>query len=897
MELTIEQALQQAVTAHKEGKLQDAERLYRAILQSQPTHPDANHNLGLIAVSVNKADAALPLFKTALKANPKIQQFWISYIDALIKTEKFGNASQALADAKQAGIAVDKLKVFEEQLQSEQSPSSDIPQQEFGNQLQNDQGQLSAAIKLREIGKYKEAQEWLSNVIENDPRNAEALSLLSQVLLLDKKEAEAERVLTEAALINSELPSVCRNKARLLLKQSKTAEALDQAQLGCKKSPGDSESLLVLAACLGANQRDSEALSIIEKILESESKYAEAYAHRALIKLRAKDAAGAIEDAEMTVSLKPHLIQMWLLLGSLQYQNSNLIGAIEALKKANKNEPKNTTLMIQLGDFLRQDNKAREAITILQQATELAPKEINAWTTLGAALQHEKKLADAKIAYEKALALDSKSAAILSNLGALAIDARELESAVNYFEKALQIEPNLSEVHANLGIVLTELGKLDEAEASYTQAIALKPNFADAHYNLGIILKERGRFGEAEASYKQAIALKPNYAEAHNNLGNTLQELGREDEAKESFTHAIALKPNYADAHYNLGNSLRELGRLEESKESYKKAIALKPDYFLAHDHLGAILQKEEKFDEAEVCFKNWSSLKPERIAKTVSRGSLLFSEGKFEQALEAFESYNDPMSKAQILESLWALGRVDDIYSRLEAEAGLSDENIRIAAIAAFLAEREKKDTAHNFCNNPMEFLHFGNISSKMEDYSSFNASVIDEIQNTKTEWELHSARNGFHGSVNIFNNPLPNISILNKLILDEIDIYYSKFKDKTCAFIKKWPSKNIIEGWHAVLKKQGYHTPHIHVTGWLSGVVYLKVVPALGKNEGAIEFSLNGPNYHDKNSPNSTFQPKLGDIVLFPSSLHHRTIPFSTDTERIMVAFDLQPTTARIT
>ena len=55
MELTIEKALQQGVAAHKQGKLQDAERLYRAILKSQPAHPDANHNLGVLAVSVNKA--------------------------------------------------------------------------------------------------------------------------------------------------------------------------------------------------------------------------------------------------------------------------------------------------------------------------------------------------------------------------------------------------------------------------------------------------------------------------------------------------------------------------------------------------------------------------------------------------------------------------------------------------------------------------------------------------------------------------------------------------------------------------------------------------------------------------------------------------------------------------
>ena len=73
MKLTIDQALQQGVAAHKEGKLQDAERLYRAILQAQPNHPDANHNLGVIAVAAGKPLDAAPLFRLALDANPKIE--------------------------------------------------------------------------------------------------------------------------------------------------------------------------------------------------------------------------------------------------------------------------------------------------------------------------------------------------------------------------------------------------------------------------------------------------------------------------------------------------------------------------------------------------------------------------------------------------------------------------------------------------------------------------------------------------------------------------------------------------------------------------------------------------------------------------------------------------------
>ena len=119
MELTIEQALQQGIAAHKEGKLQDAERLYRAILQSQPAHPDANHNLGVLAVSVNKAAAALPLFKIALEANPKIEQFWLSYIDALIKEQQFESAKLVFEQAKTRGMAEDKLNNLEAQLASE----------------------------------------------------------------------------------------------------------------------------------------------------------------------------------------------------------------------------------------------------------------------------------------------------------------------------------------------------------------------------------------------------------------------------------------------------------------------------------------------------------------------------------------------------------------------------------------------------------------------------------------------------------------------------------------------------------------------------------------------------------------------------------------------------------
>jgi tetratricopeptide (TPR) repeat protein len=175
MELTIEQALQQSVAAHKEGKLEEAERLYRTILQSQPTHPDANHNLGLIAVSVNKAVAALPLFKTALEANPKIEQFWLSYIDALIKEQQFENAKQLLEEGKKEGLSGMRFNTLESQLASEsnaQNSGFETPSQQ----------QLNNLLEYYQNGQHGDAEKLAQSLTERFPKHQFAWKVLGAVL-------------------------------------------------------------------------------------------------------------------------------------------------------------------------------------------------------------------------------------------------------------------------------------------------------------------------------------------------------------------------------------------------------------------------------------------------------------------------------------------------------------------------------------------------------------------------------------------------------------------------------------------------------------------------------------------------------------------------------------------
>ena len=409
----------------------------------------------------------------------------------------------------------------------------------------------------------------------------------------------------------------------------------------------------------------------------------------------------------------------------------------------------------------------------------------------------------------------------------------------------------------------------------------------DAHKN--------GKLQEALVYYKKIVEIKPDSAEAHNNLGILLHSMNRFDGAEKSFKKALEIKSDLAEAHNNLGITFQFTSRLNEALESIKKAIELKHGYFEAYNNIGKILYQLDKFDKAEESFKNALKIKPDYLEALYNKAITLFKKKKFELALKDFDSSNNINSRSKSLECLYALNKTEEIYQRIETNNKLDENNLSIAAFASFISAKEKKITANKFCINPLEFIQFSNLSSHLKDSDLFVNEVINELSKIKTRWEPmeKTTINGFQSEIgiNLFQDPPEKINILKSIILNEIDSYYSKFKNETCVFIQKWPEKKKFKGWHVILKKQGYQNTHIHPTGWLSGVIYLKVVPPLKQNEGAIEFSLNGDYYYDKNLPSITHKPNIGDIVLFPSSLHHRTIPFSTDTNRIIVSFDLLP------
>ena len=170
MELTLDQALQKGIEAHKAGKVQEADQLYTAILKADPKHPDANHNMGVLAVGVGKVEEALPFLKTALEANPSIDQFWLSYIDALIKLDRMVDAKAVLEQAKSNGAKGDRFDQIEKRFGASTSKNSDT-QEPPGDQFQS-------IVNLYTQGQYQEALTQASQVLNQFPRSINLYNII-----------------------------------------------------------------------------------------------------------------------------------------------------------------------------------------------------------------------------------------------------------------------------------------------------------------------------------------------------------------------------------------------------------------------------------------------------------------------------------------------------------------------------------------------------------------------------------------------------------------------------------------------------------------------------------------------------------------------------------------------
>ena len=459
--MTIDQALKQGVEAHKAGQLQEADILYTAILKAQPKHPDANHNMGVLAVSVGKVEQGLLFFRTALEANSNTAHFWFSYIDALIKLERLADAKAVFDLAKSKGVQVNSFEQFEKR-------------------LNNPNG-----VPVKSVARGQAAEQVQPNILDN--------LKLDQALKLAKKNTK-EGSLEEAKRIYKDvLAKFPKNKRAILGYQKLKAGITSKEQL---TSDPSHEKLQELST-LNSLEQFKEVLSRI-RILVSIFPKSVALRHiQATANTGLKNYDAAIESYQMALQIKPDYFAAYFNVGNILYTKGDLDTAIKKYKKALSLNPDYAEAYISMGVALSEQGKPEEAIDAYKKVLALKPYYAEAYFSMGSVFKDQGKIEEAIEAYKKALALKPDYAEAYNNLGIALDDQGKQEEAIEAYKKALALRPDYAHSAWNLSGTAENI---NESKNWVEQCLKIDPSHIRAKLTLSAL-----QFYEGDKSGFNAI--------------------------------------------------------------------------------------------------------------------------------------------------------------------------------------------------------------------------------------------------------------------------------------------------------------------------------------------------------------------------------------------------------
>lgn len=428
------------------------------------------------------------------------------------------------------------------------------------------------------------------------------------------------------------------------------------------------------------------------------------------------------------------------------------------------------------------------------------------------------------------------------------------------------------------------------------KALKLNPDFVDGEYNLGVAYMNLNRTEKSLSCFLNVTQKRPDYFEAFNNMGGCYIELQRFDEGIKAYEKAVELKPDFVPSLRNLGTALRDMGRVEEAEAILEKIPPLQPNFALGHLSLGVAKSELGKNEEAIACFKKALTLEPDMRGAHYELGKAYKQAGDLEKAFECFDKVDNIVARVQTLETLHELSRKDELLERLKVLNENEPKNLRAAAFSAFVSQQYDVENNHSFCANPLEFVAIQNVSKHLEERPQMLSDLMVAADDLATVWQHATTKGGTQTHGNLFDPFLENeyFAELEKIIRKELRTYRDNFKGSSEGLISAFPKNFSLKGWRVKLMKGGHQKAHIHSSGWVSGVLYLQVPNKMKGNEGSIAFSLHGYEYRKEHEdiPYKEHLPKAGELVLFPSSLFHWTIPFDSDEERQCIAFDVVPT-----
>ena len=719
---------------------------------------------------------------------------------------------------------------------------------------------LARIQELSVTGRYQECLQACRNILRINAEESYVYQYKGKSLLALGQFHEAKNSLLKAYQLDDSDPEIPKDIGNSFLKMGDTVNALIWYEIALKVCSTYAPAINNIANIKREDECFEEAIKLYKRAIQSDPNLTQAYFGAAATFIELGDYDQAEAFACKVLATDERVVGINEILGIIYQNKSNTDKAIECYRKELEHNPIAIASLSNLGFLLLQKGEMVTAVESLEKVSVLAPTDRNS-LLLAQSYQALGKFNDAICQYKQLSEKQLSNKIILFNLGICFFEIRQFHDAIGSFQEAVRLDSCYFDALTYLASALTQERRYEEALEATLVTHRLMPMSADIYLSLGCIYRELGKLDKALDSVRESLNLDSENSKAFVYLGAIYKDLGCLDKALVSVVKSLELNPANSGTQLLLGSIYKDLGHNE-------KAIAC----------LSNILRGDEVLEEAALML-----------------AGIYYHQGSYESAIQALNGLNSKDALNFLLSLRLCVndkGKFDLCAYDLIAKGWLNQRGIAALNHASvfygqFSGYSQSLDTLNS--------VTVENIGS-----NEFSDVFLGEILHYLSSGALQSRSQGylFNGaqtSGNILDIPLEPFFRLKCLLLDKLKIY-----NRTCdictdkEFDANW-SKGLyaLNGWAIVMKKGGFLKPHNHETSWISGTFYLQVPKRdTFSNEGAIEFSYQGPCYpgNKLSFEKKCLCPVSRDLNIFSSSLFHQTIPFDSSVQRICIAFDLK-------
>lgn len=564
-------------------------------------------------------------------------------------------------------------------------------------------------------------------------------------------------------------------------------------------------------------------------------------------------------------------------------------------------------------------------------------KDPNANQLLGLIYFNEKNFLLAKKHMKLSLKYNPKQPHVLVNLSSVYSNLELIEKSISSLRSAIKLDNSFVNAYINLIRIYRMNRRFREAEELVLTSLIKFPNNLILIKELGEIYKLTNRDNDLILFYQKNESIHQNDLKLKFDLALALRKVGKPNEALVYYNILIESGMKNYQLYHNMANAYSDIGNLETAIIHYSNAINENPLYIDSHINLNELLWEQDKLDIFLSSYINTLQLYPDDLALNFNYISALIRTSNIEQAKKEIDNLTYSLLQTSNIQFLNAKcsyhkNKIKDAIQILEKNIHDKDvDNDYLLEYAKYLIENNQPKTAikpllkilslepkcqmaiaylgvcYRLTNNLDETL-LNNYElmvkeykiSVPRDYESIGLfcqeinKYLDELHTSQIQPLEQSLSNGTQTRGNLFDN---NNKILNILLIEIekcLAHYNQNLSESNISYgIKPVDQYNYSGSWSVRLKKQGYHSMHIHPMGWLSAVFYVDLPCEISTtNEKCGWLKFGEPNFNlTPHLPATYFaKPEIGKLIIFPSYMWHGTIAFKSNEYRTTIAFDVK-------